>query len=217
MRRRFASLSLIALLSPVLGLAACATGSEDSPFESGPKGAVDPNGSGSTGEPGGGTETGGDPSGDGSAGVTGGGDDGGGDPACCEAHGTPGCDSAQTEACVCTHTPDCCQSGWTQECADLAYGCGDPYCQGSPAGTEGGESGETGELPMEETGGEPPPPPPPPECECLGGVDNFCLYGPSYPDCSMTAPGGYCDPNGDGDFTDGDWEQGYFHYLDECG
>jgi hypothetical protein len=45
-------------------------------------------------------------------------------------------------------------------------------------------------------------------CPCLGGVDNYCSYGPSYPDCGMTYPGGYCDPNGDGNFSDADWVRG---------
>jgi hypothetical protein len=33
----------------------------------------------------------------------------------------------------------------------------------------------------------------------------------------MTYPGGYCDPNGDGDFSDADWMRGYYEYLDACG
>ena len=63
----------------------------------------------------------------------------------------------------------------------------------------------------------PPPPPPPPSCGCVSGKDNFCLYGPSYPDCAMTAPGGYCDPNGDGDFSDADWTKGWYEHHDKCG
>jgi len=54
-------------------------------------------------------------------------------------------------------------------------------------------------------------------CPCLDGADNFCQYGPSYPGCTMTYPGGYCDPNGDGDFSDADWARGYYEYLDACG
>jgi hypothetical protein len=51
--------------------------------------------------------------------------------------------------------------------------------------------------------------PPAPTCPCQPGKDNYCLYGVNQPDCPMTAPGGYCDPNGDGNFMDGDWTRGY--------
>jgi hypothetical protein len=51
---------------------------------------------------------------------------------------------------------------------------------------------------------------------CLGGVDNFCLYNPSYPGAPMTYPGGYCDPNGDADFSDADWVRGYNEYQQYC-
>jgi len=54
-------------------------------------------------------------------------------------------------------------------------------------------------------------------CPCRPGFDNFCSYGPSYPDCDMTRPGGYCDPNGDGSFQDGDWGRGYNEYHAACG
>ncbi|WP_152629594.1 hypothetical protein [Haliangium ochraceum] len=58
--------------------------------------------------------------------------------------------------------------------------------------------------------------PPPPSCPCLSGVDNFCQYAPSTPNCPMTAPGGYCDPNGNGTFDDADWVTGYYDYLGSC-
>lgn len=32
----------------------------------------------------------------------------------------------------------------------------------------------------------------------------------------MTAPNGYCDPNGDGDFGDADWVRGYNEYHANC-
>jgi hypothetical protein len=68
--------------------------------------------------------------------------------------------------------------------------------------------------------GDPTNPPPPPAgdgtCDCQSGVDNFCLYKASTADCGMTAPGGYCDPNGDGDFGDADWVRGYNEYKDAC-
>lgn len=34
----------------------------------------------------------------------------------------------------------------------------------------------------------------------------------------MTAPGGYCDPGAPfGDYTDGNWEQGWYEYHAQCG
>jgi hypothetical protein len=32
----------------------------------------------------------------------------------------------------------------------------------------------------------------------------------------MTFPGGYCDPNGDGSSTDGDWSRGDIEYHELC-
>jgi len=63
----------------------------------------------------------------------------------------------------------------------------------------------------------PPPPPPPASCACNPNVNNFCLYGANVPGCAMTAPGGYCDPNGDGNFSDADWVRGYNEYQQQCG
>lgn len=56
-------------------------------------------------------------------------------------------------------------------------------------------------------------------CPCSDDpdFDNFCLYGPSTASCPMTFPGGYCDPDGDGDFSDGDWELGWELYGLQCG
>ena len=54
-------------------------------------------------------------------------------------------------------------------------------------------------------------------CPCHSGVDNFCMYEPSTPDCPMTWPGGYCDPNGDGAYDDADFTRGYFDFSDHCG
>ena len=63
---------------------------------------------------------------------------------------------------------------------------------------------------------QPQPQPQPQTCPCLGGVDNFCSYGPAYAGCAMTLPGGYCDPNGDSDFSDGDWGRGWVEYHEQC-
>jgi hypothetical protein len=59
------------------------------------------------------------------------------------------------------------------------------------------------------------PPPTTPSCPCTS--DNRCANPPSTPGCPMTSPGGYCDPNGDGSFTDGDWVKGYYDHAAECG
>jgi hypothetical protein len=65
---------------------------------------------------------------------------------------------------------------------------------------------------------DPPDPPPDGECPCRSdGVANFCLYPVRTENCGMTWPGGYCDPNGDGSFTDGDWDRGWYDYRDQCG
>lgn len=53
-------------------------------------------------------------------------------------------------------------------------------------------------------------------CPCSSGIDNFCLHGPSTPGCPQTYPGGYCDPNGDGSFSDADWNQGWYDYQAAC-
>lgn len=55
-------------------------------------------------------------------------------------------------------------------------------------------------------------------CPCSSdpNFDNFCFYGPSTPGCSMTFPGGYCDPNGDGSYSDADWVRGWTEYNNQC-
>ncbi|MGZ3416798.1 MAG: glycosyl hydrolase [Polyangiales bacterium] len=63
----------------------------------------------------------------------------------------------------------------------------------------------------------PPPPPPASGCPCMDGKNNYCLYGTSVDGCPMTSPGGYCDPNGDGDFADADWVRGYDEHHAACG
>ncbi|MCB9712986.1 MAG: hypothetical protein H6712_03980 [Myxococcales bacterium] len=72
---------------------------------------------------------------------------------------------------------------------------------------------------------DPPPPTADGQCPCLHGttaggepISNFCHYPPGTdPDCGMLAPGGYCDPNGDGSFGDADWLTGWAEYQDRCG
>jgi len=55
-------------------------------------------------------------------------------------------------------------------------------------------------------------------CSCTGPgvIDNFCHHPPRTTNCPMTFPGGYCDPNGNSQYEDGDWVLGYYHYLGEC-
>jgi len=48
------------------------------------------------------------------------------------------------------------------------------------------------------------------------GIDNFCSWPPSTLGCPMTDRGGYCDPNGDASYTDGDWVRGYYEYAAAC-
>jgi hypothetical protein len=227
LQRRLGSiLSSLAVLS-LLG--ACATGQEDDfgglsgAYSAGPADGTE--GGDTEGTEGGDTEDepmpvtsvgGTDPS---PPGDSSGGDDTDGNPLCCQAHPSEGCNSTVTESCVCTSEPSCCQAVWTQECVDLAIACGDPYCEDDTGGesTDGGstDGGSTGDPPEE------PPPEEPPlyeDCPCLmqAGVDNFCHYGPGYPGCPMTVPGGYCDPNGDGSFAEGNWEQGWYDWHEQC-
>jgi hypothetical protein len=224
--RRLASVVSLGALS-LMG--ACATGVEDDGF-GGLSGAY--SAGPSDGSSGGGTE-GESEEGDGTgdpATTTGpqppsddGSSDDGGNPLCCEAHPQAGCDSPVTESCVCASEPSCCQNVWAQACADLAIACGDPFCEDA-GGSSTGDPVEPPEPPPEPPPEDPEEPPPEdpeepwPGCPCISapGVDNFCHYGPSYPGCPMTAPGGYCDPNGDGSFVEGDWNQGWFDWHAQC-
>lgn len=57
-------------------------------------------------------------------------------------------------------------------------------------------------------------------CPCKPGnppdFDNVCHWPPKTQGCPPTFPGGYCDPNGDGSYQDGDWNKGYYEYHDKC-
>lgn len=56
-------------------------------------------------------------------------------------------------------------------------------------------------------------------CECspeMLAAKNVCGAEPT-PTCEHTQPGGLCDPDGDGVYEDGDWNAGYFAYLEVCG
>ena len=75
-----------------------------------------------------------------------------------------------------------------------------------------------GSSPPSEPPSNPPSEPPsnPGGCPCRSDVDNFCLYPKSETGCGMLQPGGYCDPNGDGSFDDGDWVRGYNEWHSTC-
>jgi hypothetical protein len=54
------------------------------------------------------------------------------------------------------------------------------------------------------------PPLSPTADRCCVGDGNTCGSPPSTPGCEMTFPGGYCDPNGDASYADGDWQRGWY-------
>ena len=59
---------------------------------------------------------------------------------CCLSHDGPGCSDLTMAACICQVRPDCCVTGWTEECVALAESgqcgecpvpaCGDGWCNG---------------------------------------------------------------------------------------
>lgn len=53
-------------------------------------------------------------------------------------------------------------------------------------------------------------------CAAGGERDNLCHWPPNTPGLPETAPGGLCDPNGDGSYDDADWGRGYNLYRDRC-
>lgn len=57
-----------------------------------------------------------------------------------------------------------------------------------------------------------------PNCPC-DRESNYCHHAPQTPGCPMTFPGGYCDPNGDGSYSDAGnagWTRGYDEYQAYC-
>lgn len=56
-----------------------------------------------------------------------------------------------------------------------------------------------------------------PDCACpVAPSNNLCHNAASTPGCPMTYPGGYCDPNGDASFFDGNWDKGWYDYQAYC-
>ncbi|MFU8803398.1 MAG: PA14 domain-containing protein [Bradymonadaceae bacterium] len=47
--------------------------------------------------------------------------------------------------------------------------------------------------------------------------DNCCHFAPKTQGIPATFPGGICDPNGDGNFSDADWTAGWYCYHEACG
>lgn len=54
-----------------------------------------------------------------------------------------------------------------------------------------------------------------PSCPC-NRTDNYCQHPARTSGCPMTQAGGYCDPNGDASYSDGDWNRGYYEYAQYC-
>lgn len=52
------------------------------------------------------------------------------------------------------------------------------------------------------------------DCPCAGIVDGFCDLSPGT--CDMTAPGGPCDPDGDGMYFDADFTAGWLAWQAKC-
>lgn len=53
-------------------------------------------------------------------------------------------------------------------------------------------------------------------CPDAENANNFCHLPPRTAGCPMTAPGGYCDPDGDGSYEDGDWDRGWSDFDTTC-
>ena len=57
----------------------------------------------------------------------------------------------------------------------------------------------------------------PTACGCPDApADNMCHLAPGTADCDMTLPGGYCDPDGDGSYADGNWGRGWVDFQTVC-
>ncbi len=106
-------------------------------------------------------------------------------------------DPAGSSGVACQAPPVVCPTG---VCEDLP-GTGGGGAGGAPGTGGGGGAGGSPPLGL---------------CPCAGVENNFCQHAPNTADCPMTMPGGYCDPNGDGSYVDGDWPKGYYDYAAAC-
>lgn len=76
---------------------------------------------------------------------------GGGD--CCEANGTPGCDNAGIQDCVCLEDAYCCNTAWDSICAGEVESLGCGSCEGGPeCGNGQCQAGESCESCPEDCG-----------------------------------------------------------------
>ncbi|MEZ4445379.1 MAG: hypothetical protein R3B72_40270 [Polyangiaceae bacterium] len=92
-----------------------------------------------------------------------------------------------------------------------------PPAEPSPATPAGDPpSDPPTEPPPSDPPSDPPTQPAYPSCSCEPQLDNFCGHAPNTAGCPMTQPGGYCDPNGDGSYSDGDWTLGWYEYAAAC-
>lgn len=92
-------------------------------------------------------------------------------------------------------------SGGTSTGEDPGTSTGAASTGGTTGGSSTGDDTSTGELVT--------------DCPCQDGADNVCDLAPGT--CSATMPGGYCDPDADGAYFDGDWTLGAQEYTQKCG
>lgn len=174
-------------------LSACAGGGEGPVSTS----AFDPTQPGS--DSGTASSTGTDPDGNGMTSLPPPGDvtgDSSSDSSCCEVSPTPGCGNEETEMCVCTVQPSCCQSVWSQQCVDIAIApCADPACLAPGSTGEPGDGSSSGD------------PPPMVSCDALAMQEGWMYWrcqdgdlqcngmGTPTTDCDYCC--GYCNAPGD--------------------
>ncbi len=144
--------------------------------------------------------------------------------ASCPVDCTEGCQDPICGDQFCNGSETC--MGCPVDCGMCAPACGDGSCNGAEdCGSCSDDCGACASCPNNQCGdGE----------SCLScpadcgnctcpcnpndpNFNNFCYYGPNTGGCPMTLAGGYCDPNGDGSYQDGDWNQGWYDYQAQCG
>jgi hypothetical protein len=110
----------------------------------------------------------------------------GGTGDCCAPNGTPGCETASIEDCVCAQDPWCCSNEWDQTCVEEVedFGCGD--CGGATCGDAWCDLGETCETCPADCG------------ECAGCGDGDCSWDEDCTtcseDCGPCSTGDCCEP-----------------------
>ena len=99
--------------------------------------------------------------------------------------------------------------------APVAQTTGAELSSGSSGDTSGETSGSSGPDDTSSGADSSSTGEPAPACPCEPGADNVCDLPPGA--CPATMPGGYCDPDGDGAFFDGNWDLGWIEYQAKCG